>query len=381
MPRIFRQTYTTINKKTDKRELRTARKWYYEFKAHDGKIVKRAGYRDRAATMTKAVEEEKKHERIHAGLLPVEVLDEVKSLAEWLPVFLDSLRASQTSPDHVRLRELHLTRIHDGCGFVFPNEIDGERVRLKLAEWMRREVKPMSAQTANHYLASAQHFCEYLRSRKALVANPIEGVERWNTKLNRKRLRRVIGDDEFARLLNVARLGEEMNGIGGPARAVLYLVAAYSGYRASELQSLKVGQVIRGDRVCLPIAASQAKNRQDDTIPLPDWVGKELLGLVASRKADEQIWPGRWAKNRTAGKMLQRDLAAAGIPYKDGGKFFDFHALRYLYATNLLRAGVPLAQAQRLMRQSRPELTMDVYAQLDLADLAKEVSKLDRKTG
>jgi integrase len=51
--------------------------------------------------------------------------------------------------------------------------------------------------------------------------------------------------------------------------------------------------------------------------------------------------------------------------------------LRVSYATSLARAGVPLAQAQRLMRHSDPKLTANVYTRLELSDARAAVAKID----
>jgi site-specific recombinase XerD len=41
--------------------------------------------------------------------------------------------------------------------------------------------------------------------------------------------------------------------------------------------------------------------------------------------------------------------------------FADFHANRHTFISNLGRAGVPLATAQKLARHADPKLTANVY--------------------
>jgi site-specific recombinase XerD len=82
--------------------------------------------------------------------------------------------------------------------------------------------------------------------------------------------------------------------------------------------------------------------------------------------------------------MLRADLAAADppIPYRDAqGRVLDFHSLRVSYATNLARAGVPLAVAQRLLDHSSPAITSKFYTILETEDLAAEVRKLPPPPG
>ena len=52
---------------------------------------------------------------------------------------------------------------------------------------------------------------------------------------------------------------------------------------------------------------------------------------------------------------------------------------RVTFATLLARAGVPLVQAQHLMRHSDPKLTANVYTRLELVDRRKAVEKVRSK--
>ncbi len=62
--------------------------------------------------------------------------------------------------------------------------------------------------------------------------------------------------------------------------------------------------------------------------------------------------------------MLQRDLKAAGVPYKTEAGYADFHALRHTYISRLIRSGVNLKVAQALARHSSVVLTADLYGHL-----------------
>ena len=70
-------------------------------------------------------------------------------------------------------------------------------------------------------------------------------------------------------------------------------------------------------------------------------------------------------------------MKAAGIEWKnDEGQRIDFLALRTTLVTQLVRAGVTLATAQRLARHSTPALTAKNYTRLELSDLAGSVAIL-----
>ena len=90
---------------------------------------------------------------------------------------------------------------------------------------------------------------------------------------------------------------------------------------------------------------------------------------AAGKPHADKLWPGRWAANRGGGKMIQHDLKAAGIPYEVDSRKADFHALRYTFITNLIKAGEHPAAVQRMARHSDINLTFRVYADLGLEDL------------
>ena len=54
-----------------------------------------------------------------------------------------------------------------------------------------------------------------------------------------------------------------------------------------------------------------------------------------------------------------------------------FHDLRHTMTTPLLKAGVPLATVQRILRHSDPAITTEMYGHLDVEDMLKGLNQLD----
>jgi integrase len=68
--------------------------------------------------------------------------------------------------------------------------------------------------------------------------------------------------------------------------------------------------------------------------------------------------------------VLRRILNRAGIARRDSaGRVVDIHALRHTAATVMVRRGVPLAVAQRILGHVSPEMTARVYTHLEVEDL------------
>ncbi len=78
----------------------------------------------------------------------------------------------------------------------------------------------------------------------------------------------------------------------------------------------------------------------------------------------------------------KRYLRLAGIAYEDeAGRRFDFHALRHQFGTMLSKAGVAPRVAMELMRHTDLKLTMKVYTDPRIFDLAGAVEMLPRFPG
>jgi integrase len=76
-------------------------------------------------------------------------------------------------------------------------------------------------------------------------------------------------------------------------------------------------------------------------------------------------------------RILDRDLKLAGIPKRDSrGWTVDVHALRHTFGTLLSKGNVEPRTAQAAMRHSSLDLTMDVYTDPQLLDVAGALERL-----
>jgi len=76
-------------------------------------------------------------------------------------------------------------------------------------------------------------------------------------------------------------------------------------------------------------------------------------------------------------RILDRDLKLAGIPKKDSrGWTIDVHALRHTFGTLLSKGNVAPRTAQAAMRHSSLDLTMNVYTDPKLLDVAGALERL-----
>ncbi len=76
-------------------------------------------------------------------------------------------------------------------------------------------------------------------------------------------------------------------------------------------------------------------------------------------------------------KILDRDLALAGIAKRDErGRTLDVHALRHSFGTLLSKGGVAPRTAQAAMRHAKIDMTMNVYTDPKLLDVAGALDTL-----
>ncbi len=191
----------------------------------------------------------------------------------------------------------------------------------------------------------------------------------------------------------------------GRERALIYKTLVLTGLRKGELASITVGQlVLDADPPSLVLDAADEKNREGSTIPLRADLAADLRQWLAD-KARLQEPPGAGGLTETPGRSrgpcrarptaagYRGDAAARyatsspcrpawcefstatcclpGIPKRDErGRTVDVHAMRHTFGTLLSKGGVSPRTAQAAMRHSKIDLTMNIYTDPKLLDVA-----------
>jgi integrase len=70
------------------------------------------------------------------------------------------------------------------------------------------------------------------------VEDPLAELRMLNASADRRHDRRPLSSDELKRLVEAAEVGKPVEGITGRDRAMVYLLAAWTGYRKGEIASL-----------------------------------------------------------------------------------------------------------------------------------------------
>jgi integrase len=205
----------------------------------------------------------------------------------------------------------------------------------------------------------------------------------------------------------------------GRERALTYKMALLTGLRKGELASLTVANLdLDSEPAFVTLNAADEKNREGNSLPLRSDLAAELRAWLTNKAGAFQdaasdaptvlfdpraVNPSKSVTGDSGGRngqscqdwtalppetpvfhvptqlirILDRDLAAAGIPKRDErGRTLDVHAMRTTFGTLLSAAGVFPRTAQAAMRHSDIGLTMNTYTDPKLLDVAGAVESL-----
>ena len=356
------------------RQTEKSRKWYIRLRLPDGRTKEVPGYTDKQATLAYATQLQRDAERESAGLSRPTDKYLAQSVQSHLAEFAKDLESRGRTAKHIRLTVTRIRKVFELAHVTVLVDIRPQTIRDAIL------ALPTSVETRNHHLVAVKAFARWLWKQSRLPDDPLAGLSRWNAEPDRRIHRRALTAEDLSRLITTTEASPRIfRGLDGKDRAALYLLAAYSGLRASELASLTRAELsLDSEPPAVTVRAAYAKNKRQDTIPLPLEVADYLRRWLSSRPTipapGVRLWPGTWAER--AAHMIRQDLQAAGIETENDSGRLDFHCLRGTYATLLARVGVNLQTAQALMRHSDPKLTAKTYTRLGITDLGAVVSGL-----
>ena len=338
--------------------------------------------------------------------------------------YLDHLQAKGVHPTRLRNARGRLARLLAECGAVKLADLGAAATE----RWMTLAAAGgMSAPTRNEYRQELVSFGNWCVRTRRLPVNPFAVVARADARADCRRKRRSLTEAELVTLLDVARRrplldamtvrrgrrkGEavaklrddvrERLELLGRERALIYKTLVLTGLRRGELASITVGQLdLDGAMPSITLDVADEKNREGSTLPIRRDLAGDLSSWVKDldqrNRGDSGAFDGR-LRLPMAGvsladklpadtvlfdvpvalvKILDRDLAMAGIPKRDDrGRTVDVHALRHSFGTLLSKGGVAPRTAQAAMRHSTIDLTMNVYTDPRLLDVAGALDAL-----
>ena len=269
-------------------------KWYGQYRDEREVIQRVPLSRDKSSAQAMLNEIVLKVERRKAGLTTE--LDEhaQRPLSEHLTEFLEFLEGKGDSEEHVDQTKRRLSRVLRECKFQRISDLNG----VKLASWLKRlrTKHGRSIKTSNHYLGSARTFCNWLVNHERMEKNPFRSVKPLNANLDLRHSRRAISEQEFELLLKAAATGRSVEGISGKDREMLYILAAWTGFRRKELASLRTKDLqLDAEPPMIQLEARSSKRRKAESLPLHAAVVVRLKQWLPTRSLgpDDFVFPLR----------------------------------------------------------------------------------------
>ena len=367
MPTVFRENYRDPRTGAVKKR----RKYTIKYRVRPGVWKRVSGYADKEASVSLGKKLELRSAREAEGLVDPFEQHQTTELEQHIKAFESHLEAKGNCSDHVTRTVSRIRDIVNACGFERIAGISASAVEQHLAK--RRKDDEFGRQTSNYYLGAIKSFCRWLVLDRRTAVNALSHLKPMSTEGHQTFVRRTLKAEEFTKLINAARAGGMKCNLTGEDRAMVYMVAAYTGYRANELASVTADSFRLADETpSLEVTAGYSKRRRRDVQPLRADLAAVLTPYLEGRMG--RVWPGQWHKR--AAEMLRVDLAAAGIQAADDrGRVVDFHALRHCYITMLHRGGTYGRVLQALARHSTPTLTAR-YTHVDLSDVDAAIAGL-----
>jgi len=240
--------------------------------------------------------------------------------------------------------------------------------------------KGASARTANSYLQSCKQFGNWMVRDDRAESNPLIHLQPCKAAGEKCVRRRALTIEECRRLIIATEKAGDSYGLTGVERAMLYRVALGTGFRASEIRSLRLPNFNLDDKYpTITVEAGYSKNGTRRDQPIAGRLAADLAVFLADRDPEARVFEIN--ADRTA-RMLRGDLAKAGIDAEDSaGNRVDFHALRHTYITLGAKAGIAPKVLMDLARHSDINLTMKVYSHTIVADRARALEAVPDITG
>jgi site-specific recombinase XerD len=384
MSTIFKRSYWATD--NGKRVKRKTKVYYIKYTDADGKRLRIKGFRSMEKTRTLAAQLEGK---AADGPDPF-ARHRNTPLSKHLQDFKDYMQVQSLGSDYISNTISTIQRMLDGCEIQLFSDIDPTKVE----KWLEDRRGPrFGLRSFNSYVKAFKCFLNWMMEKRGAQSNPMKCVKERNQQEDIRRDRRSISQDEFNLLIETTQKQKPYRGTSGTDRAMLYIVAAGTGFRKEELASLTDANFkLDGPKPTVTVKGAYTKNGKPATLPLQ----RSLAIALKEWMPNGKLWPGTWCER--AAKMLHNDLDAARTAWIEGavdpverkrreksdslaqkdkqGMVFDFHALRGQFITNLVLAGVHPKIAQKLARHSTITLTMDRYAKVKMDDLEGAIEAL-----
>ncbi len=336
MADLYKKKDKTTDPKAGKTVRTTSKKWWGKYRDATGMIRRVSLATDKGVAQMMLNEKVRQVEREKAGLVDPTDEQRKRPLSQHLTEFKRYLQNKGVTPKQVHTAINQIQSIVGRNKWKLIGDISASGT-LEVVGELRRSGK--SAQTSNHYLKSIKQFTRWLVRDRRAPADPLAHLSKLNVSTDRRHDRRALTIEEFGRLIAAAESGPSIEAIPGPDRAMMYVLAGWTGFRKGEVGSLTHRSFrLDDDPPTATVAACYSKRKRQDTQVLHSEVVRRLKEWLAKKpdlRPDDLLFPvsGRvpGGTERKTHKMMRLDLEAARTAWLEEAKTLgDLYPHRHL---------------------------------------------------
>jgi len=253
--------------------------------------------------------------------------------------------------------------------------------------------KPVSPRTKQHHLKACKQFATWMIKDGRTRTNPLLHLPT-DIPVETQNPRRALTRDEILTLLSYTENAKPIGDMTGTERALVYRLAMETGLRANELRSLK-RLSFNKTQLTVRVEPKYTKNRKEAIQPVkaatmeailqhlklktPTAAAFNLPNNNLSKFFKKDVDEARLAWIKAAQndpEEYQRRVESDFLKLKTKAGKLDFHALRHTFGSLLAASGVHPKTAQKLMRHSDINLTMNIYTHVQPSETQAAIDKL-----
>ena len=235
MANLYKKPVWTTNRKTGQKVRGRSKKWWGKHRDASGIIRRVPLATDKAAAQTMLNELVRKVERAKAGLVDPTDEQRKRPLSQHLADFKNYLENKGVTAKQVKESTTQIQKMIDDRKWKLIGDITATSA-LEFLGQLRRD--GLSAQMYNHYMKSAKQFTRWLVRNRRTPTDSLAHLSKLNVSADRCHDRRALTPDEFSRLIEATETGPRIEMIPGPDRAIMYVLAGWTGFRKGEVGSL-----------------------------------------------------------------------------------------------------------------------------------------------
>lgn len=322
-------------------------------------------------------------------------LDNTRTLNDWLPLYLESIKDKVTVNTYNNYRSYIYKHILPKLGKVLLMELTtpmlNQFVNEKLKNGrirVRGENLGLSIKTVKEFITLLKKALDKAVQEGEMLFNPCHSVYiPSQIKIEVQALEQEEQDKLESHITNNFM----------PNSPLMTKVAMYAGLRNGEVCALKVKDInlvkglINVDKTLYrtrtmndktEIVVSKTKNKRQRFVPIPDELKQDLQKYIDSMPVDMKNDPEQFLFVNKRGKPLEprRLLYHFKKLLKEAGlQNIRFHNLRHTFATRCLECGIELKIVSKILGHSTIQITADLYTHVTNRAMQKAMTKFNKE--